>query len=262
MASMKGGGDQYRLAGVHTREASFHDQVARDSEIRPPRDLSAWEHSLLQAAPRLEGLDVLELGCGDGELAFRLVDGGAKVSAIDISPGMVELAGKRLARFRRGADVQFVVAPAESTPFGEASFDLVVGLWVLHHTDLPHAIDEVARVLRPGGQGVFIETSALNPVLALARKHIVHKDKLGTAKCGTADEHPLTRRDVRRIASRFRRCSVDHPDFFLLYIFDRNVLKFRSPKWTKRFLRWDTALGHRAPFLGPLSYYLRIRVER
>jgi len=260
-----GAGESRRRAGAREREAAFHDRLADEGgpEPAPPRRSNWWERSLLEAAQPLAGARVLELGCGDGELTFKLVDGGAaELTAVDISPAMVRLARARLRRFRPEAPVRFLEAPAEETGLEPEGIDLVVGKWVLHHLDLDRAAEEVHRLLRPGGRGVFIETSAYNPLLALGRTHLPALVRLGIRRYGTVDERPLSRRDVRMIGARFSSVRVDHPDFFLLHIFDRNVLGFRSQRWTRRFLRWDEAIGRRAPFLGPLSYYLRLTLVK
>ena len=214
---------------------------------------------MLAATGPMPGLEVLELGCGGGDLTLHLAEAGARLTALDLSPGMVDLARQRVARYQPGADVEFVTGVAESTPFPDASFDLIVGKWVLHHLDYDRAVDEVYRLLRPGGRAVFVETSVINPVFRMARR-VVHRAHL--APFGTPDEHPLTRRDLRLIAARFPVCRVDYPDFIVLGIFARNVLRFRPRRLTRMLWRADMALGRRAPFLGPLSYYLRIVVEK
>jgi len=100
----------------------------------------------------------LELGCGTGFFLVNLAvagviapDGGA---VTDISPGMVEVAQRNAAA--AGLRVTGRVADAESLPYDDDSFDLVVGHAVLHHIpDVELALREVLRVLRPGGRFVF-----------------------------------------------------------------------------------------------------------
>ena len=229
--------------------------------MAPPGSPDADEQALIDGAGRLEGLRVLDLGCGDGELTFHLYDAGALVSGLDISPDTIELARRRFERYRPDAEVDFRVGPAEDTPFEDASFDVVVGKWILHHIDVARAADEVARLLRPGGKAVFAETSGSNRLLALARERIVHQDRLGTYKSGTIDEHPLTRADLDVIGARFRSCRVDYPVFRLLHLFDRAVLRFRWPAVSRPLARVDAALG-RVERLGALSYYVRVTVEK
>ncbi len=98
----------------------------------------------------------LELGCGTGFFLLNLVQAGvvAKGSVTDISPGMVEVALRNAAGL--GLPVDGRVADAERIPYGDDSFDLVVGHAVLHHIpDVALALREVLRVLRPGGRFVF-----------------------------------------------------------------------------------------------------------
>lgn len=98
----------------------------------------------------------LELGCGTGFFLLNLMQGGVVTSGslTDLSPGMVDVAvrnGRSL-----GLEVDGRVADAESLPYEDASFDLVVGHAVLHHIpDLELAMREVLRVLKPGGRFAF-----------------------------------------------------------------------------------------------------------
>ncbi len=72
----------------------------------------------------------------------------------DLSPGMVEQAVRNAAEL--GFEVEGRVADAESLPYPDATFDLVVGHAVLHHIpDVELALREVIRVLKPGGRFVF-----------------------------------------------------------------------------------------------------------
>ena len=101
--------------------------------------------------------DALEIGSGTGYFSLNLVQLGliGKLTATDISPGMLT----QLATTAKALgldDVGTVVTDAETLPFEDESFDLVLGHAVLHHIpDLDRAFSEFKRVLRPGGLIVF-----------------------------------------------------------------------------------------------------------
>jgi len=151
-----------KLANVlyHDWEASSYDEkwsisydercitYARDRFIAAVGD--AWDGTPYPRA--------LELGCGTGFFLLNLVQAGVIArgggAVTDISPGMVEVA-QRNAR-GLGFSVEGRVADAESLPYPDGSFDLVLGHAVLHHIpDVELALREVLRVLRPGGRFVF-----------------------------------------------------------------------------------------------------------
>ncbi len=76
------------------RERAFHDQLAADltPERMPPEEPGSLETALLGAAQLRPGMRVLDLGCGSGDLTISMLDDGAKVTALDISPMMVHVA--------------------------------------------------------------------------------------------------------------------------------------------------------------------------
>jgi ubiquinone/menaquinone biosynthesis C-methylase UbiE len=95
--------------------------------------------------------EVLDVGCGSGVLAKKLVRRGKQVVGVDLSPAMI-----RRARARRLATATFVEGDAESLAFPDASFDAVVNLISIHHYPHPSlALAEFKRVLRPGGRAVI-----------------------------------------------------------------------------------------------------------
>jgi len=110
----------------------------------------------------------LETGAGTGYFSLNLVRAGAvrEATCTDISPGMLRTLSANAARL--GLTVRTARADAESLPFGDESFDLVLGHAVLHHLpDLERAFSEFGRVLRPGGRIVFAgEPSRLGDSLA------------------------------------------------------------------------------------------------
>ncbi len=98
----------------------------------------------------------LEIGAGTGYFSLNLLQAGVvqEATCTDISPGMVSVLGANAERL--GLDVKAARADAESLPFADGTFDLVLGHAVLHHLpDLERAFAEFRRVLRPGGRIVF-----------------------------------------------------------------------------------------------------------
>jgi SAM-dependent methyltransferase len=98
----------------------------------------------------------LEVGAGTGYFSLNLLRAGIvrEATCTDISPGMVRALNANAQRL--GLSVKTARADAESLPFPEYSFDLVLGHAVLHHLpDLERAFREFHRVLKPGGYVVF-----------------------------------------------------------------------------------------------------------
>ncbi len=98
----------------------------------------------------------LEIGAGTGYFSLNLLQAGAvrEATCTDISPGMMRTLAGNAARL--GLNVRIARADAESLPFADQSFDLVLGHAVLHHLpDLRRAFCEFHRVLRPGGRIAF-----------------------------------------------------------------------------------------------------------
>jgi SAM-dependent methyltransferase len=108
----------------------------------------------VEAVREAEPRRVLEVGCGEGELAERLVgELGVGLVALDQSERMVELARAR------GLDAR--VGDVQELPFEDGSFDVAVAAWMLYHVRaLDRALRELARVLRPGGRLVAITNYA------------------------------------------------------------------------------------------------------
>lgn len=117
-------------------------------------DYAYWMHETLGYA-ETDGLDVLDVGCGQGIDVVRYALGGARVTGMDLTPRHVELA--KLHTAAMGLDVTIIEGDAEAMPFPDESFDRVSSNGVLHHTpDMPTALREIHRVLRPGGQTCVI----------------------------------------------------------------------------------------------------------
>jgi ubiquinone/menaquinone biosynthesis C-methylase UbiE len=133
----------------------------------------------------------LEIGSGTGYFTLNLLRAGLIEAATctDISPGMLSALSANAQRL--GLDVTTVPTDAESLPFEDASFDLVIGHAILHHIpNLDKAFREFARVLAPGGTVLFAgEPSRYGDLLAKVPK------RAATAVA------PLWRRTIRARAA-------------------------------------------------------------
>jgi SAM-dependent methyltransferase len=107
--------------------------------------------AVLDAARVTRGTRTLDAGCGAGLLALLASFRGARVSALDASAALLEIARQRLPD---GADVR--QDDLEALPFDDASFDAVTAVnSVFYAADMRRAIRELARVVRPGGRIVI-----------------------------------------------------------------------------------------------------------
>jgi ubiquinone/menaquinone biosynthesis C-methylase UbiE len=189
-----------RERAAHTED----DVLGRSAEVKD-RFCHIWRYPALRRLldtleghlSDLDGQRVLDLGCGRGERSLTLLERGATVNGIDISPVYIDQADNEA---RRAGFLDnrfaFVAGDAHHLPYDDATFDLVVGDGILHHLDLDVALGEVHRVLRPGGRALFREPLLDNPLLKLFR-HL-------TPKARTEDERPLSASDLHQIEASDR----------------------------------------------------------
>ncbi|MBV9710301.1 MAG: class I SAM-dependent methyltransferase [Ktedonobacteraceae bacterium] len=120
-----------------------------------------WQRLVL---PRIYGKDVLELGCGLGDLQADMLAAGYTCYAIERSPEMVSAARATLRRRKQGDTAHILSGSAQHLPFDAQSFDTVVSTFPSEYIYDPATICEVARVLRPSGRVIVIEGANLLPV--------------------------------------------------------------------------------------------------
>lgn len=96
------------------------------------------------------GKRILIPGCGTGEDAIRLATLGAEAYAFDLSPELLEITAAR-AKHHPNIRLHLDRMPAESLNYPAQFFDAVLFMDILHHVDIPRAMAEVRRVLKPGG---------------------------------------------------------------------------------------------------------------
>jgi ubiquinone/menaquinone biosynthesis methyltransferase len=114
-----------------------------------------WKERLVGHALPAAGVRALDLATGTGDIAFALAGRGARVVGLDITPRMIELARAKAngARGLPTGETRFLVGDMMALPFASHAFDVVTtGYGLRNVPDLALAIDEIHRVLKPGGQ--------------------------------------------------------------------------------------------------------------
>jgi SAM-dependent methyltransferase len=114
----------------------------------------------LQVLPALDGRDVVELGCGTAYWSAWLARRGARVVGLDNSAG--QLATARMLQREYTLTFPLIHGDAEHAPFRDASFDVAISeygaaIWCDPYRWIP----EAARLLRPGGELIFLRTGVL-----------------------------------------------------------------------------------------------------
>jgi len=138
-------------------EAAAHRFWDVDGEFKPLHKLNPVRARYVQERCVLAGSRVLDVGCGGGLLAETLARAGAKVTAIDLAPSMVETA--RLHALDSGLSIDYRVEDAERLRETQAGkYDVVTCMEMLEHVPDPAAsIAVLGNLARPGGD-IFLST--------------------------------------------------------------------------------------------------------
>lgn len=169
---------------------------------------------------------LLDFGCGPGDNGLRLASIGYKVTGFDISESNVEVANRVFERNGMADRGTFVVSTAEELKFEDSSFDMVVGIDILHHVDIPLALKEVHRVLKTGGKGVFREPIEV-PILDMIRNswpvRVLVPNEASLEAHITEDERKLNSIDLKVIQEIFPKTRVERS--LILSRFDKFIRK-------------------------------------
>ena len=207
----------------------------------------------------VSGKAILDLGTGSGFLATLLAARGAQVDAVDVADASLDLARYRAEVSGVADRVRVHNMPVEALAFPDNSFDRVTGVFLLHHLDLKPSLAGIHRVLRPGGVGVFIETSARNKLLMAARATLA--GRFGIEKASSDDEAPLDRTARRILAESPFACVEYH---FPSLLFFRMAGYMRWARVAPLPALWhglDTVAGL-IPALRSISYFVVVVLRK
>jgi ubiquinone/menaquinone biosynthesis C-methylase UbiE len=194
------------------KERAFHNE-AFSTGIRKPLDAyySIFGAIRNDFQKRLhsyaKGKNVLECGCGLNSYAKDLDPIVEELVGIDISDEAVHQSIKNADSFGLN-NCRFLPMNAEALDFQSNHFDLIFGVGIIHHLDLPVFYEEASRVLKKQGSMLFMEPLGYNPFINLYRKL--------TPRLRTPDEHPLKRKDLGLLSDFFEQWTVSYYHFFTL----------------------------------------------
>ena len=254
-------------------ERAFHDKWAKNhvDSVDPVQVNTALTSPELRYIHKelgdVRGKKILDVGCGLGEASIYFVLRGAKVTATDLSQGMLDFVVKVAEKY--GVVLRTHLAASEELGFEETEkFDVIYVGNLLHHVDIDRTIEVLRKHLANDGYFVSWDPIAYNPIINVYRAI--------ASKVRTEDEHPLRVRDVRSIRDSFGASKIKFFWFTTLIVFIfMALIQFRNPnkvrfwkavvlesdKWAwiyKPLEKFDSLLLRIFPFLGWLCWNIVI----
>ena len=144
------------IEGRRRASEQYFDEVAGrlGKNYVPGRSWDAIGHFLLRLVPEIE---IADLGAGEGMISQLLAERAKKVYCIDRSKSMVRL-GLELSKKNGLSNLVYKLGDLEKVPLKDGSVDLALMSQSLHHAEHPEtALEEAARILKPGGQLIIID---------------------------------------------------------------------------------------------------------
>ena len=233
----------------------FFDEVERHRY----QDYAPWMPEVM-GFDQFRGAKLLEVGCGMGTDLLQFARGGANVTGVDLTPRSLETSRHHLELY--GQTGEFALADCERLPFADESFDVAYSNGVLHHTpDTAGAVQEIHRVLKPGGQArvmLYHRGSWAYWSQVVVRYGIVHGEFLrGTSandimskyvEVNTGGGRPLvkaySRDEARDLFSMFREVKIEieqllREEFYFL----KGLLPETVFRKLRRTLGWNVIIS-------------------
>ncbi|MEN9225897.1 MAG: bifunctional demethylmenaquinone methyltransferase/2-methoxy-6-polyprenyl-1,4-benzoquinol methylase UbiE [Thermostichus sp. HHBFW_bins_43] len=147
-----------QIRELFDRIAPHYDQLNQSLSLGLHR---VWKRMAVRWSGATQGDQVLDLCCGTGDLALQLarrVGRNGRVVGLDFSAAMLSIAQSRGAQHPPACSLEWILGDALNLPFAEQSFDAItMGYGLRNVTDIPRALREMRRVLKPGGRAAILD---------------------------------------------------------------------------------------------------------
>jgi ubiquinone/menaquinone biosynthesis C-methylase UbiE len=225
------------------------EQSSADFEGFSFRDLASFKFIYKLLGQNCQDKLVLDYGCGNGVHTIPIAKMKVKkVIGIDLSEKSLDIAQDRAKKEGVGDKVEFLKIDCEKMEFPDNFFDIIFDGGTFSSLDLKLALPELARVLKPEGVLIGIETFGHNPIANLKRK----LNKITGKRTGWATEHIFKTEDIKTAENYFSEIKTwfFHPISFLAIPF----LKYPGGKIILKFLGAGDAILLVFPFLKKYAF--------
>ena len=244
------------------QEISHYDKLAKDwqeskKENKWDADAEYLAHGIFASYQFLDAwlknnvkknYTLLDYGCGNGIHTILPAKLGAKVTGIDLSKESLAIARQRAKKERVQARTTFLQMDCEVLDFKDDTFDIILDGGTFSSLDLQKAIPELARVLKPEGTLIAIETFGHNPLTNLKR----NINKLLGRRTGWAVDHIVKTKEITLIKQHF--ATVDVHYFHLISLLAFPFLSLPGGKLLLKLLEKIDSLFLRLSFLRRYAF--------
>jgi 2-polyprenyl-3-methyl-5-hydroxy-6-metoxy-1,4-benzoquinol methylase len=233
------------------REKQYYDQYAVQHSINDSIDLAPVDGPLLKNERRPwnsywrtyeVAIDyskskknyssepkLLDFGCGAGDNSIRFSRAGYHITGFDISENNIQSCIQLFSK--KNIPANFIVSVAEKLPFADETFDVVAGIDILHHVDIPSSINEVKRVLKKDGIAVFrepLEATLFDTIRNTKPILKLFPNTMSLEAHITEDERKLNKTDLKVLKEIFPDITIERS--LVMARFDRFLRKPTDPK--------------------------------
>tara|TARA_B100001971_G_scaffold215185_1_gene259375 strand:+ start:45118 stop:45930 length:813 start_codon:yes stop_codon:yes gene_type:complete len=261
---------QKRERDYYNKYATLHDPSKQQINLAPVMNVlngierrpwnSYWAIYEFAINEFTKDSSLLDFGTGPGENALKLAHIGYNVAGFDISDKNIEIAQELFKENKKTGNFQ--VSFAEELPYSDNTFEMIVGIDILHHVDIEKSIQECYRVLKPGGKAYFrepIEVPLLDRIRETKLVQLFAPKSVSFEKHITEDERKLNQEDDKIINSIFPKTKRHY--YFLFARFDKFFREGSDPK-PSRLEKLDYFLIKNFPFLKKMCGTVIYELEK